>query len=907
MLVNELPPPGIDVIVPVRGAGRVFARCAASLVRHMPRATAAASGVGAATARRSARGVGSVRLIVVLDGPPDAESLAAIADLEAAGLDLTVLRHPQPLGFVISVNRAMRGTRPIDQTDATGGTVGADATAATDGTAGTGGTYPTDRDVVLLNSDTQVTAGWLDGLAAAAYSDPSIATVTPFSNNATICSLPRFLDENTVPAGYALDTFAALVAHVSRREYPRLPTGVGACLYIKRRVLDEIGLFDEAFGLGYGEEIDFCRRATRRGYVHVLDDGTYIFHEGARSFGRSRERRIPRAERTLRARYPEFRRELGEFIRRDPLAPARARVMAALQIASQVVLATRSAEEAAEAAAEKAAETTAQTAAEAASTTTPSIGGGRIVHLVHGWPPWSHGGTEMYAYWLALHQHRGSGSSHGRSREVFVYARIADPDRVFGDAVEHVDRGGVRVRLIVNNFVQRNPLSRFGLHSGRIAADFGKFLDEVRPDVLHVHHLVGHCASLLAVAHARGIPIVYQVQDWWALCARANLIDRRESLCTGPGPMKCARCLPMTPLPAFTLVNPLLYAARRWWIRKQLAKTRAFVMGSHFIERSYAAARLLPVMASAAIGSRVATGTAVPAMTHVLPYGVPPPMMPTMPSTKAPPAAASVARADDAAQADAGGRPLRFGYIGSLHPHKGVHVAVEAFSRIDPARAQLHVWGDGDNAAYRARLAAAASAAPAVVFHGGFPESAKSDILRTFDVLIVPSIGLESYGLAAREAMAHGVPVLASRLGALTELFDDTGPIASTERAAPPDAHPADRADAADATGASRRTSISSRTTTATDSTTSSSATSGARGSSGNGGSGSRGAANDGNGGDFFEAGDAEALASWIARLVADPSQIARWRRALPAVPSVSDHAEAIERIYAEVMKPSAR
>ena len=55
-------------------------------------------------------------------------------------------------------------------------------------------------------------------------------------------------------------------------------------------------------------------------------------------------------------------------------------------------------------------------------------------------------------------------------------------------------------------------------------------------------------------------------------------------------------------------------------------------------------------------------------------------------------------------------------------------------------------------------------------FAGSFPEAAKAAVFDGMDVLIVPSLGLESFGIAAREAMARGVPVLASRLGALTEV-----------------------------------------------------------------------------------------------------------------------------------------
>jgi len=55
------------------------------------------------------------------------------------------------------------------------------------------------NDVVLLNSDTVVTSGWLEKLRRCADSDPRIGTITPFSNNAEICSFPKFCHNNTLP------------------------------------------------------------------------------------------------------------------------------------------------------------------------------------------------------------------------------------------------------------------------------------------------------------------------------------------------------------------------------------------------------------------------------------------------------------------------------------------------------------------------------------------------------------------------------------------------------------------------------------------------------------------------------------------------------------------------------------
>src|SRR5204862_5483008 len=83
-------------------------------------------------------------------------------------------------------------------------------------------------------------------------------------------------------------------------------------------------------------------------------------------------------------------------------------------------------------------------------------------------------------------------------------------------------------------------------------------------------------------------------------------------------------------------------------------------------------------------------------------------------------------------------------------PHKGLHVAIEAMRGVDPSHAVLQLWGGA----------------------GGrmFGEEEKAEVFASMDVLLVPSIGLESFGLTPREAMARGVPVIASAGGALSEM-----------------------------------------------------------------------------------------------------------------------------------------
>ena len=628
----------VDIIVPVYGAAAEFRRCLSSVLAHTD------------LARH--------RLVVVLDGPRQEDARQALGQVPA-GSNLLVLENAQRRGFVASVNKGMAAS---------------------------------DRDVVLLNSDTEVIARWLDKLQDAAYSDPAVATVTPFSNDATLCSLPRPFAANALPAGLDVDGFGRVVEERSRREYPRIPTGVGVCLYIKRKVLDAIGAFDEArFGLGYGEESDFCARALAAGFVHVLDDATFVYHAGRRSFGASREARARRAARVMRRLHPAYMPTIAAFMREDPLRAARDRVGEALRPPRGPLA--------------------------------PGLPGS-VVHLVHGWPPWNSAGTEVYARGLALRQ--------ARDREVAVFARIADAGRPLGEVTELLD-GGARVRLLVNNFTQRDPFSRNALGDRRLRADFGRFLDEQRPALVHVHHLAGHAASLVGAIRARRLPFVFQVQDWWEPCARTNLLLPSRELCAGPAPGKCSRCLPLTGVPPAALTNRSLYLWRWRVLRRALEAADAVVMGSRFIAESYRELGWLPASA------------------RVIPYGV------ESAAVKAPRRAPSL--------------PLRFAVIGSIMPHKGVHVAVEAFRGLGPERGTLDVWGDAAILpAYTRELEGAAS--PAVRFRGRFAEADKDAVYAGIDVLIVPSLGLESFGLVVHEAVARGVPVLASRRGALVEALE---------------------------------------------------------------------------------------------------------------------------------------
>ena len=260
----------IDVVIPVYNAPDDVRCCVASVL---------------------ACTTGDYRLIVIDDASPDPGVRDVMREIEQRGdRRIELLHNDRNLGFTATANRGMCLSR---------------------------------ADVVLLNSDTIVTQGWLDALTRCAASDETIATVTPFSNNAEICSFPRFCEETPWPAQSDPEPIRAALADAAVPTYPDLPTGVGFCMFIRRAAIDAVGMFDLAFGAGYGEENDFCLRAAGAGWRNVLADDAFVVHAGGRSFaGRKAELGGRNLERLL-ARHPHYADMVQRYIAADPLRALR--------------------------------------------------------------------------------------------------------------------------------------------------------------------------------------------------------------------------------------------------------------------------------------------------------------------------------------------------------------------------------------------------------------------------------------------------------------------------------------------------------------------------------------------------------------------------------------------------------
>ena len=226
------------------------------------------------------------RLILVDDGS-DASTRDFLRQ-EAERRGLLLIRNDQARGYTFAANQGLRATS-ADQ-------------------------------VVLLNSDTIVTPGWLDALRQVAAQDHRIGLVGPLSNTASWQSIPDVSangdwTSNERPDDISLDSYAEALRHLLPASHAEVGFLNGFCLLIKREALDDVGLFDEQnFARGYGEENDFCLRAAKQGWKLAVALQSYVFHAQSRSYSNERRRELcAHADRQLTTKHGPLikQRQLG--------------------------------------------------------------------------------------------------------------------------------------------------------------------------------------------------------------------------------------------------------------------------------------------------------------------------------------------------------------------------------------------------------------------------------------------------------------------------------------------------------------------------------------------------------------------------------------------------------------------
>lgn len=383
--------------------------------------------------------------------------------------DVQVEANAQNLGFVRTVNRGIKISPP-------------------------------QSDLILLNADTQVF-----GHAFAILQDVAerhnqecglaqVGSVTPLTNNGTIASLFNWPDGGNMPEDLTPEMCAAAV-EAARLKTPdqSAPTGVGFCMYMPRLALNIVGDLDaERFGLGYGEENDWCRRGAEQGFQHLICTETFVYHQEAQSFGAEQKQQLLETNmRALLERHPDYMGEVERYVTVDPLSQARERLLQGLGLLPPKHMKS-------------------------------------IILVLHNNPDCGFGGTEWHVKWLTralLIAQLSEGAIH--ITQVFPETR---------DGALHV--------------VFRTPGDPNGAPDTETAfpaAECGDITGMVfsAADVLHCHHLRNMPKTVLdAIAHARPQRKIFTAHDFDALCPATNMIGPDKKYCSSPQDIaRCNSCL----------------------------------------------------------------------------------------------------------------------------------------------------------------------------------------------------------------------------------------------------------------------------------------------------------------------------------------------------------------------------
>lgn len=388
--------------------------------------------------------------------------------------------------------------------------------------------------------------------------------------------------------------------------------------------------------------------------------------------------------------------------------------------------------------------------------------GMKITYVVHQFFPRYFSGTEQYVLGLAREFRR-----RGQDVEVVTlepdFGHTLPPLEVWRENFEEVPV----VRLRVWPELDPNPL-RVEYHRPLVGHVFGRYLDERRPELLHVFHLRYLGGNLLDEARVRGLATVVHLMDFWFVCPVFTLLRADETLCSGPPDrgLGCLECVNAD------LARGLESLGIRDEIRRlfdtagelRRAGHGLYALYSALMERAPHLRRCLlgaeRIVAPSRFLADMMSRNGIPReRMEVVPYGLDEGRMRKLAGRSGP----------------GGGTGARvvFGYVGTLAHHKGVHVLVKAFRAVR-GEARLRIHGRAsDFPEYAGHLRELAGEDGRIEFAGPFQVAELGEVLGGIDVLVVPSIWYENTPFVVLEAFAAGVPVIATNLGGLSELVRD--------------------------------------------------------------------------------------------------------------------------------------
>jgi len=348
----------------------------------------------------------------------------------------------------------------------------------------------------------------------------------------------------------------------------------------------------------------------------------------------------------------------------------------------------------------------------------------KILYLIHQFYPEYYTGTEKIILNLARMM-----QISGNKVTVITYSFYKDSS--------YNQRIG---NILFKEFIYRG-IRVIALRHKKIPKDINRALDNkdmskvatdlislAKPDVVHVGHPM-RVGELVKVLRHLNIPYIITLTDFFLICPKFTLITSMNTLCCGPkGGSACRNLCPEFHHDFIT---------RRLKIAREiLFHAKSVVSLSRF---------------HASMFKKELQDLEIKIIAHGLRY--------------------STLKRNEKNHSK--GDRIVFCYTGSLNPHKGVHILIDAFKKVCSKSALLKIYGSGSEKSYIDRLMAMAKEDQRIEFCGLYSEELVGQIMENVDVIIIPSLWYETYCLVLHEALACNLPVIASDVGVMSEKIKD--------------------------------------------------------------------------------------------------------------------------------------
>jgi len=390
----------------------------------------------------------------------------------------------------------------------------------------------------------------------------------------------------------------------------------------------------------------------------------------------------------------------------------------------------------------------------------------RILQVVHSLPFLNQAGTEVHTYNLSLEL--------SKTHEVYIFSRVCNTKQKEYEVTKQ-NMNGVRVYLINNTFKNCNSFEMY-YENEMIDKRFAEILYEIKPDVVHIQHLVFLSIGLIKIIRDRGIPVVFTLHDYWLICPKWHVLKNDSTPCekvfSGNFDQECLSCL--SEILHIKRGVKRVYLLSKWllpnfalsWLKNIYFLCTQRISGNNKgIDKLKERTRKINAFLNS-IDFFITPSEYL--KNNFIGFGI---------------SREKIRLSQNGLNSElfkgiqkVRTNKIRFAFIGTILPAKGLHILIESFNRIKKRDAELKIYGrlyPYVGFEYYPSHLKKIIKNKNIKLMGEFNYFEIAKIFSQIDILVVPSVWYENSPLVIKEAFLSNTPVIASRIGGIPELVND--------------------------------------------------------------------------------------------------------------------------------------